>query len=801
MSSPAIASLRERVEGKWQIPTLFVGIVLLLGSVFRLESSREPPSFDDKLTRLSERVQAGYYTTAIDYGRQLLESKGLGLVQRAKIHLWLARANYLRAERNNRTGKSEAQIVRDEYDIAVRMKGELTAQDLLNVGHTHLWTAECATAISYYQQAVEAWDGPALGIRRRIIELAWYKLDYAPADLLPLVDEFITDARDDPAQQHWAIGTRLDLLADLGRNEEALAFVHETEPRFAGTRWEDAHEYLLCLTLYRVGRQDEAERRLRALRNRLPGSEELYARSGWLLGRVVLSDGHPQRPAEALSFFRDVVNSAPDTVYAPASQVGMGEALAALERFEESLNQYRQAVGRLDGFQGSPLLSPEMVRASITVVAEELRRQGRLEAPLQYYELAVGLIDERDIELLSKHLQIVGDLRGALAQSLRTEADELPLEKEGYSEYRKQLLDEARYLFIEAGETFQRLARINTLNEFRSAETTWRAADLFDEAGETRRTISVLGQFARERPDNELVPRVLLRMGQAWQALGEYAEAAEAYRENLRRFPRTPDAGSGLIPLARCYMNIGGESNLELAEKTLVGHILADSPVFTPAAEEFRDALFLLGELYISQWRFERGIERLEEALERYPDDSRVLQARSLLASAYRRSALALKEDIKKTEKASQWPRMRAEMQRRFKRAAELFAELVRGFEEAGEHNLDARQEPVLKQSRLYQADCLYELGQYRRAVALYETATWIYRGEPSALGAYIQVINCRLCLGQREEARAALRRAQYLLRIMPEHVFEGDYVGQSRKEWERVFAWVETTKLLEQER
>ncbi len=797
MSELAGASLRERIEDRWQIPTLFVAVALLVGSIFQLKSTREAPTFESRLAQLSARVEDGFYTSAIEYGTRLTGREEITAAQRGEVHQHLARAHYLRAERERHTTAEQAHVVQEEYSTARRLGADLSTPDLVRLGNTYAWEQEYGAAISYYQQAVEASSGSALDIRRRIIELSTHELAYPPAQLLPLVEAFIEDAPDDSALLEWAAATRIELLASEGRNTEALAFLDELSSRFVSTRWADAHQYLVSLVLYRLGRQDEAEERLRALRNRLSAWDELYAKSGWLLGRVVLSDGTPQRPEEALSFFREVVNVAPATLYEAASRVGMGEALAALERFEESLEQYRRALEALSEFSDSAVFSPEVIRASATVVAENLRREGHLEAPLQYYELATSLIDKRDEELVSEYLQILGDLRAALGHSLRAKAEALPPEREDSVERRAHLLDEARYLFLEAGEAFQELARINSLNEARSAEATWRSADLFDEAGETRRSVVVLERFARERPDNELMPRVLLRLGQAWQTLGMLTEAVEAYRENLRRFPRTPDAGSGLIPLARCYVTLGGEENLRLAEKTLVDHILADSPIYTPEAEEFRDALFLLGELYSSEQRFEPSIAVLEEALERYPQDQRAVGAQSLLADAYRHSALALKEDIKNTAKASEWPRMRAQMKSRLERAAELFSALVRALETVGEQDLDALQRSALRQARLYQADCLFELGRYEEAVALYEAAAFIYRDEPAALSAYVQVISCRLSLGQLEEARAALRRAQYLLKIMPERVFEDDHVGQSREEWDRFLDWLGRAKLL----
>ena len=226
--------------------------------------------------------------------------------------------------------------------------------------------------------------------------------------------------------------------------------------------------------------------------------------------------------------------------------------------------------------------------------------------------------------------------------------------------------------------------------------------------------------------------------------------------------------------------------------------ILRDSAVFTPEAPEFQDALFLLGDIHLSEGAFERGISVLEEALERYPHDPRAARAKFLLADAYRQSALALERESGDPAPASDRPRMRSEATARFSRAAGLFAELVENLstdEGVGPMQPGLR-ELLAKHARLYQADCLFELGRQSEAVALYETAAFIYRDEPSALSAYVQIVNCRLSMGQLAEARTALRRARYLLQIIPDSAFDEVHAGQNRREWERYIDWLTRSDL-----
>ncbi|MCH7814221.1 MAG: tetratricopeptide repeat protein, partial [Planctomycetes bacterium] len=480
-------------------------------------------------------------------------------------------------------------------------------------------------------------------------------------------------------------------------------------------------------------------------------------------------------------------------LYVDAARLGQAEALALLERFDQALAQYQLVIDVLGKYTDSRILSPDVVRASMTVTAEQLSGQGRFAQALAFLEPAAGLVDPDNFEVQSTYLQRLGDWRSALARSLRQEAAALGAGEESDPQ-RQALHDRARALFLSAGESFLRLARINTPNEERSAAAVWRAADRFDEAGDRVRTVAVLREFIRERPNHNLVSRALRRLGESLQAMGRYQEAIEAYQENLRRFPRTPDAGSALVPLARCFLALGPDY-YDQAEKTF-RIILEDSPIFTPQAPEFADALFLLGDLLSRQSRFEETIPRLREAMHRYPDDPRRVRAEFLLGDAYRQSGLALREDLANARLVGERDRLRAEHVRRLEEAAKLFQRLVVRYEERDAAELDALETLFLRYARLYEADCLYELQRYAEALKRYERAAWIYRNSPSAMAAYVQIINCHRYLGYPTEARAALRRAQYLIQAIPESQFaEAELTGR-RADWEQYLTWVEQSEL-----
>jgi tetratricopeptide (TPR) repeat protein len=204
-----------------------------------------------------------------------------------------------------------------------------------------------------------------------------------------------------------------------------------------------------------------------------------------------------------------------------------------------------------------------------------------------------------------------------------------------------------------------------------------------------------------------------------------------------------------------------------------------------------------MGEILNRRGEFDRAIETLQEAVARYPDDERVPRSLYLLGDSYRRSARAIRERLKDVTSSMQADEMRERLTDRMREAQEYFRKLVKEFEKNENARLSRLDEMFVRHAYLYQADCAFDLGDYRKALRLYEEAAGRFQRTITALAAHTQIIHCYVYLGEPAEARSALARARVLVDALPDDAFARNMFGESREDWRRYFVWVQETGLL----
>ena len=87
----------------------------------------------------------------------------------------------------------------------------------------------------------------------------------------------------------------------------------------------------------------------------------------------------------------------------------------------------------------------------------------------------------------------------------------------------------------------------------------------------------------------------------------------------------------------------------------------------------------------------------------------------------------------------------------------------------------------------------MYDLGSYAEAIKQYDAAAFRYQDDPSALAAYVQIVNAYCALGKTEEAKTANERAKWLLRRMPQEAFQNGAFAMPKAYWEQWLKWTST--------
>ena len=222
--------------------------------------------------------------------------------------------------------------------------------------------------------------------------------------------------------------------------------------------------------------------------------------------------------------------------------------------------------------------------------------------------------------------------------------------------------------------------------------------------------------------------------------------------------------------------------------------MIDDNPLITPEAQEFREALFELAQLYYRTDRYEESIARLEELVDRYPDDDRRGQVLFMMADGYRKSATLLNIDLAKSSLASADPKAAtaqaaaAAKRERLTKARDQYEKVIEFYRDrAPTRELDKLH---LKLAHFYRADSLYDLGRYDEAIKLYDAAALKYQNDPASLAAYVQIVNSYCALGKFEDAKTANQRAKWLLRKMPEGSFPDGGFSMPKAYWEQWLKW-----------
>ncbi|MEM6751117.1 MAG: tetratricopeptide repeat protein, partial [Planctomycetota bacterium] len=366
---------------------------------------------------------------------------------------------------------------------------------------------------------------------------------------------------------------------------------------------------------------------------------------------------------------------------------------------------------------------------------------------------------------------------------------------------RSLALREAAAHFEAAGRHYLDHAGVLTYDDAAHGDSLWAAARCFDRARAWPEAIRVYGDFVDTRRQDDRRVRALLALGKALQSDNQQDAAITRFEGLLRDHPSAPVASEAYVPLAQAFQATGRTAE---AEQTLLA-VLTDHPSITAESPAYREALVALGQLYHRRGAadaraFTQAVERLDEAVRRYGDEPGGAKLRYLLADSLRKSVSALDEELSVELPPSRRSALQQERTERLTEARVLFSQVKTELGRAPMASLAQDEVVYLRNSYLYEADALYDMGgltNLQLARDLYVRAASRWSNHPASLVAQMQIVNAYCEMGDFGAAQAAHGNALSMLERIPEDAFADPSLPMTRKHWEDWLRWSGELNLL----
>ena len=412
----------EQVSTRWQIPLLVVSLAGLAWGVWRFKPVPKPIPFETLYRHAADLRNAGLYPEASSYIETLLKEPGRAAEQARRLPTgcWPRSSSSLKKRtsftaRQTANGSSSIPIFRCPRRPHRRWARSGTRR-FTRCGHGRLnGCTASADAVEEYRHAVANASGPhAWEMRKRMLEIRQATGHVSEKQLDAEWDAFAAAPEASEALKYWAIESKVTHFEESEQHAEAEQFLKEHAAALAHSDYQKGIDYLQGLIWYHVGRLDEAERLLRSLRDTLVPGHALFARTGWLLGRVL---ARQEAPEPALAMYDDVIASTVPGPYRTAAWLGRAEVLAQLERFQESAAGYSETLRLITNEPYDSIVDLRVVRESTTALYESLLAQRRLAESMSYLRVAARLVPPSDTRNQAVYAERVGDLAAALGKS------------------------------------------------------------------------------------------------------------------------------------------------------------------------------------------------------------------------------------------------------------------------------------------------------------------------------------------------------------------------------------------------
>jgi tetratricopeptide (TPR) repeat protein len=766
----------QRFSQLWQLPLFILSIALFVYAGYLFINPGPGATIDQKIAVAQNYLKLDRPDAALQQLSRILETEKPLPGPEGQIHLLIAEALEAAQKQQRIDVPANHQRIIEQTELAVQLGVKPDAALHLRVADSYAALGHPAEAAEHYRQAIAMDVTRSPSLYRKLIDLELASDDSANADVS--LSEYLKLPGLTDAERAWALDQRAGILIDQKHFADARKLLADaarldTDPVDQGT-----FNYQLGYCSYREGLPDDAERYLRLARDQLRVSHPLDADAAFYLGKIFEERNDP---TTAISFYESILTSHPESKAAPLALLDRGLCRIMLQQTAPGLNDFHELIGQIDRRPARAKYKPECViafRQAAEIFSDRQDFQSALEVMSYEQELTPSPQPGFFSELGAMYAKRADQLEGTIP-------DANPTDKIRRGQ---QVVD----LRNKAAESYILYSHMLTLlDDHGYSDALWKGVDLYDKAGNLQAAIAALELFVRERPSDRLAPDALLRLGRAYQAAGLFDKAIDAFQRNQLNYSKSLAASKSAVPLAQAYI-AKGPAMYARAEATLLS-VVENNPLVDPAAEEFRQALRELAQLYYRTGRYEEAVARLQELTQRYPNDDQKAQMIFMMADSYRKSASLLDAKLASAQTtpnaaASEVAEAAAARRDRLLKARTLYDQVIDLYRvQTPADNVDKL---YLKLAFFYRADCMYDLGSYQEAIKLYDDAAFNYQNDPSSVSAYVQIVNAYFALGKPEEAKAANNRAKWMLQHMPADAFQDGTFSMPKKYWDQWLQW-----------
>ncbi len=610
-------ALRRRASAR----RLAVGCLLLftaapLLAVWVMRPSPPPPE-PVTLARALAELDRGNHAAAGELAKQLEEAGALAEGEEGGPAFVLGVAASRRADRHHDESRSRHSLLAARYFLEARELGfpagrEAEGLFLLgkNLSRAHQWDAS--------QEALEAalpLNAEAASEIARLLAEAY--LNDAPPELerASKHNTAYLSAALDAAGRQKALLDQAAIFLRLGRYEEARTALAQIP---AESDDHVAAQVLAARVLTAeandlrtdAGPSPDATQKYEAACQLLEGLlGKLHAgdpRMAPVLYQLGVSNQALGRLSVAREQYAKVQTRFPIALESVAAGVQEAELLRLEHRDDEALETYCTALGSLrsaDKYHHAWLTLDELRQRSLSAY-HRFFDAAKYDQALQLVQALTRLIDSQ------VRTELSATARRAWGQAVMAQAEQT------VDDEHRKLRQQAEALLRSAGHDFDRLAQLRfTTREY--PDDLWASSECFLLAHDYANAQRILELYLQHEPSRRR-PLALVRMGESLLSQNRSAAAINYLQEAILVAPADSSSYQGRILASLAHL----ESNdTATAEKLLLDNLSND--LLTPASLEWRDSLFALGRLFYLTNRYTDAVERLEEAVRRYPQARR----------------------------------------------------------------------------------------------------------------------------------------------------------------------------------